>query len=97
MVERPCGVFQRKGRCHGKGRGYNVQGMMERRKLTYDISQLRKYINWPYFYHAWQLKDSRQQEKIKLEAMKALDDIEGRYHAYALFALADANGGRYNC
>ena len=49
--------------------------MMERRKLTYDISQLREYINWPYFYHAWQLKDSRQQEKIKLEAMKALDDM----------------------
>lgn len=65
---------------------------MERRKLTYDFSQLRDYINWPYFYHAWQLRDARQQEMIKQEAMKVLDDIEGRYHAYALFALADANG-----
>lgn len=64
---------------------------MERRKLTYDISQLRDYINWQYFYHAWQLKDTGQQEDIKCEAMKALDEIEGRYHVYALFALGDAN------
>lgn len=64
---------------------------MERRKLTYDISQLRDYINWQYFYHAWQLKDTGQQEDIKCEAMKALDGIEGRCHVYALFALGDAN------
>ena len=66
--------------------------MMERRKLTYDIGQLREYINWPYFYHAWQLKDTHRQEEMKREAMKALDGIEGRYHAYALLAIADANG-----
>ena len=24
---------------------------------TYDISQLRPYINWPYFFFAWQVKD----------------------------------------
>lgn len=64
---------------------------MKRWKLTYDISQLRDYINWPYFYHAWQLKDAEQQEAIRREAMKALDGIEGRYRVYALFALGDAN------
>ena len=64
---------------------------MERHKLTYDISLLRDYINWPYFYHAWQLKNADKQMEIKEEAMRMLDSLEGRYHVYALFALGDAN------
>lgn len=64
---------------------------MERRKLTYGISQLRDYINWQYFYHAWQLKDAGQQADIRREAMMALDEIGGKYHVYALFALGEAN------
>ena len=47
--------------------------MMERHKLTYDISLLRDYINWPYFYHAWQLKNADKQMEIKEEAMRMLD------------------------
>src|SRR5574344_1852827 len=65
--------------------------MMERHKLTYDISQLRDYINWSYFYHAWQLKTPAQQMEIKEEAMRMLDTLEGNYRAYALFALGEAN------
>ena len=64
---------------------------MERHKLTYAISLLRDYINWPYFYHAWQLKNVDKQMEIKEEAMRMLDTLEGRYHVYALFALGDAN------
>ena len=64
---------------------------MERHKLTYDISLLRDYINWPYFYHAWQLKNADKQMEIKEEAMRMLDSLEDRYHVYALFALGDAN------
>ena len=64
---------------------------MERHKLTYDISQLRDYINWSYFYHAWQLKTPAQQMEIKEEAMRMLDTLEGNYRAYALFALGEAN------
>lgn len=64
---------------------------MERHKLTYDISQLREYINWSYFYHAWQLKTTAQQMEIKDEAIRMLDMLEGHYQAYALFALGDAN------
>ena len=64
---------------------------MERRKLTYDISQLIEYINWPYFYHAWQLKNVEKQTEIKAEAMRVLETLEGRYRVYALFALGEAN------
>lgn len=65
--------------------------MMERRKLTYDISQLIEYINWPYFYHAWQLKNVEKQTEIKAEAMRVLETLEGRYRVYALFVLGEAN------
>ena len=46
---------------------------------TYDISQLRPYINWPYFFFAWQVKDPSEN-----------DTLEGKYHAHALFLLLDA-------
>ena len=52
---------------------------MERRKLTYDISHLIEYINLPYFYHAWQLKNVEKQTEIKAEAMRVLETLEGRY------------------
>ena len=64
--------------------------MMERHKLTYDISQLRDYINWSYFYHAWQLKTTAQQMEVKEEALRTLNTLEGNYQAHAPnISLAD--------
>lgn len=60
-------------------------------KLTYDISTLVPYINWVYFYHAWQLKQPVEQQKIKAEAEQFLLSLENRYHAYALFHIYDAH------
>ena len=60
-------------------------------KLTYDISTLVPYINWVYFYHAWQLKQPVEQQKIKAEAEQFLMSLEHRYHAYALFHILDAH------
>ena len=37
---------------------------------TYDISQLRPYINWPYFFFAWQVKDPSE-----IDAYSDGDDI----------------------
>ena len=44
---------------------------MQRHVLTYYLTDIEPYINWLYFYHAWQVKDSQEQfaEKVK-------DDIE---------------------
>ena len=58
---------------------------------TYDISQLRPYINWPYFFFAWQVKDPSEKERLRQEAEAFLDTLEGKYHAHALFLLLDAH------
>ena len=60
-------------------------------KLTYDISELVPYINWPYFFYAWQVKDEGEKTRLRQEAETVLGQLERRYHAYALFELFDAN------
>ena len=57
---------------------------------SYDISQLRPYINWPYFFFAWQVKDPSEKERLRQESEVFLDTLEGNYHAHALFLLLDA-------
>ena len=58
--------------------------------LTYSLSELTPYINWPYFYFAWQVKDSSEKSRLRQEAESLLKELEGRYHAYALFGLFSA-------
>ena len=57
---------------------------------SYDISQLRPYINWPYFFFSWQVKDPSEKERLQQEAEAFLDTLEGKYHVHALFQLLDA-------
>ena len=59
--------------------------------LTYDISELSAYINWPYFFFAWQVKEQAEKDRLRQEAEALLDSLEGRYHAYGLFELFDAH------
>ena len=59
--------------------------------ITYDISELIPYINWPYFFFAWQVKDQAEKERLRNEADALLVELEGKYHAYGLFELYDAN------
>lgn len=60
-------------------------------RLTYDISQLSAYINWPYFFYAWQVREPAEKERLRREAETVLQQLEGRYRAYALFLLFDAD------
>ena len=62
--------------------------------IEYNISQLRPYINWLYFYFAWGLSGKPQEEKDKLkaEADAMLDVFEARYHTHSAFGLFEANG-----
>lgn len=62
--------------------------------IEYNISQLRPYINWLYFYFAWGLSGKPQEEKDKLkaEADAMLDIFEARYHTHAAFGMFEANG-----
>ena len=59
--------------------------------LTYDISALIPYINWPYYYFAWQVKEPAEKKRLRTEAEAFLRQQEGRYHAYAIFELYEAN------
>lgn len=61
--------------------------------LTYEISDVAPYINWVYFYHAWGMsgKPEADRQKLREEAEVALRQCQGRYQAFALFRLFDAN------
>lgn len=61
-------------------------------KITYEISQIVPYINWVYFYYAWGIhsRPEAEQQKLRQEAEEALQQIEDRYHTYALFELYEA-------
>ena len=59
-------------------------------KLTYQISELVPYINWPYFFFAWQVKEVSEKQRLQAEAESVLAELEGKYRAYALFELFDA-------
>lgn len=61
--------------------------------LDYDIDDVRPYINWLYFFHAWGLAGKPQAEKAKLrsEAEAMLDTMQGRYRTHSVFGIYDAN------
>ena len=59
--------------------------------LSYDISELIPYINWPYFFFAWQVKEPSEKDRLRQEAESLLQQLEGKYHAYGLFELFDAH------
>lgn len=63
-------------------------------RLTYDIHEVRPYINWIYFFHAWSLngKPESEKERIMADANRVLDGWEGQYHTLAVFDIMDANG-----
>jgi cobalamin-dependent methionine synthase I len=60
--------------------------------LTYEIVDVKPYINWAYFYFAWQLKDAEQQYRIREEAETRLSSFEGRYRVHALFRIVKGHG-----
>ena len=59
-------------------------------ELTYSLSDLTPYINWAYFFFAWQVKGQMEKERLRQEAEALLADLKGSYHAYGLFELFDA-------
>lgn len=61
--------------------------------ITYNISEIVPYINWAYFFYAWSMNGKAKDAQLELrsEAEKLLDDMEGRYHTRAVFALCEAN------
>ena len=60
-------------------------------RITYDISELVPYVNWVYFFFAWQVKEEAEKVRLRSEAEALLQQLNGRYHVYGLFELFEAN------
>lgn len=62
-------------------------------RLDYDINDIRPFINWIYFDHAWSMNGKKGEERDKLhaDANAMLDSWQGKYHTHAVFELVDAN------
>ena len=63
------------------------------RKLTFAISEVAPYINWPYFDYAWGVgsKGHEEREQLHRDAALRMQKLEGRYATTALFGLFRAN------
>lgn len=61
-------------------------------KNSYSVTEVRPYINWLYFYHAWGLngKPQLEKEKLKGDADKMLDEMEGLYQTHSIVRLCKA-------
>lgn len=64
-----------------------------RKIITYEVSEIEPYINWLYFYHAWNMegKPLEEKEHLHLEAEKLLDSWQGKVRTRAVFGLYEAN------
>ena len=59
-------------------------------KITYRISELVPYINWVYYYFAWQVKEESEKQRMHAEALAKLQELDGQYQVHAVFELFDA-------
>lgn len=67
---------------------------MKREVFSYTATQLRPYIDWSYFFHAWGIKaeatTSRQAQEVKNDALALLKESGETPVARAVFALCNA-------
>ena len=59
--------------------------------IDYDIPTIEPYINWSYFYYAWQVKDASQRDALRREAEDFLHSISTRYKAHTVFRIVNAH------
>ena len=45
------------------------------KRLTYSLDEIRPYVNWAYFFHAWQMdgKSGAEREELQADALRLLD------------------------
>lgn len=59
-------------------------------RIDYTIAEVQPYISWPYFYHAWQVADKSEQQRLRSEAEVWLSSNADRYATHALLLLGPA-------
>lgn len=55
--------------------------------LHYDFTDVAPYINWDYFYFAWQVKQDEERRRLREEAVELLNTFSVRYRSHALMLL----------
>ena len=65
-----------------------------REVYTYSIAEVRPYIDWRYFFHAWQMsgKPHAEQHVLREDAQRLLDQFEDHYNTHAIVAVMEAYG-----
>ena len=58
--------------------------------LHYDLADVAPYINWAYFYFAWQVKHDEERRQLRSEAEQMLTSLTGTYRTHALLLITDA-------
>ena len=58
----------------------------------YGVAQVAPYVNWLYFYHAWQMGGKRREEReeLRADAEGMLRHFDMHYHTKAVVALFNA-------
>ena len=64
-----------------------------REVFSYTIDEVEPYINWLYFYHAWQMgqKSEAERQELRDDARQMLRDFAERYHTHAVVGIYEAN------
>ena len=64
-----------------------------RKVLSYKVRDVAPYINWAYFFHAWQMngKPQAERELLKKDAEVMLRQFDESFSTHAVFRLFDAN------
>ena len=63
-----------------------------RKIFEYAIRQVEPYVNWLYFYHAWQMggKSEEVRKNLRRDAEEMMRMFDSSYHTYAVVGLYDA-------
>ena len=59
--------------------------------LHYHLHEVRPYINWAYFFHAWRTTETQSPE-LWNDAKDLLEEMEGKVRTHAVVRLMEANG-----
>lgn len=57
---------------------------------TYRVCEVAPYINWIYFYHAWQVKQGKESESLRADADRMLQALDTKYCTHAVVVLTEA-------
>ena len=66
---------------------------MKRMVISYSLDEVEPYINWLYFFHAWQMsrKTEKERKELKDDADNLLHEFAEKYRTHAVVVVRGAN------